>query len=575
MSGSTRLSVLLAVAIIVVGAGALVATGAAVAGPGSSDADLGSIAPSPDALAIGSAAAQQDPTVGERHSAGQQGPLVRGSPTLRANAPDRFVTPGNTNEVELTVSNDGTLTLGPSETREVVTTARNVRVEAEADSPLTVTTGQSAIGSVSENEPRSVPIVIDVPEGTEEGTYDVDVEMKYAHTRQQGGGVTDDRSRTVTRTVEVEVRDQARFSITGSDSDVQIADSGTLEAEVENTGSQAATDIDVLLESNSDGFVLGESPEAGDSARIDALDPGESTTIQYEASITDGSPLRDYSFEGTVQFRDAEGIERVDDGVRGGFTPADKQRFSIDGVESDLRVGEDGDVIGTVTNEGPTEANNVVVRYTDEAANVIPIESSVAVGTLGAGESEEFRLPIEIGGEAEPVSRTADVTIQYRNADFERRAYEDVELLFDVEPQRDQFLLEVVDREITAGETIEFDVEVTNNLDETASDVEARLFANDPLDSDDDEAFVEELDPGETTTMTFELEADSGATAKTYPISFDFRYDDERGNSQLSDTTRVAITVVDAEDGFPWLLVVGVLVVVAAGGGYYYYRREE
>ncbi len=560
MRTRTLLTVVIAVA--------LLATGAVVAGLAPIDGD-------DSTLAIGSAAAEPGSLDSPDVHAQQQSPIVRGEPRLRAHAPGQFVTPGNTNEVEIQISNDGRLTLGSSEMREIVTTARNVRVEAEADDPLTVTTGQATIGAVSENEPRSTTIAIDVPEDVEEGTYDVDVELRYAHTRQQSGGVTYDRSRTVTRTVEVEVRDEARFSITNASTDVQIGDTGTIDAEVENVGSETASDVDVALDSASAGLVIGDSPEAGDSARIGELEPGEVETVTYDASLSGDAPLREYSIEGDVRFRNADGIQRVDEGIRTGVTPFEKQRFSIDDVESDLYVGEDGDVYGTVTNEGPNEARNVVVRYTDESPNVVPIESSVAVGTLAAGESASFRLPIEIGGEADPVDRAADVTIQYRNADLERRAYEDVELLFGVEPKRDQFRLEVVDREITAGETIAMDVEVTNNLDQTVSDVEARLFADSPLDSDDDEAFVESLDPGESTTMTFDLEAESGATAKTYPISFDFRYDDQRGTSQLSDTTRVPITVVPSEGGFPWLLVVVVLVVVlAAGGGYYVYTRE-
>ena len=549
----SRIGLLLAATILVLGAGLLVATGPAF-GDAASPAQQ-SMAPS-----------AADPV---------QPQLVRGEPRLRVTAPEQFVTPGNTNEVELQISNDGRLNIGSSEMREIVTTARNVRVEAEADDPLTVTTGQGAIGSVSETEPRSVPIAIDVPEDAAEGTYDVDVELKYAHTRQQGGGVTDDRSRTVTRTVEVEVRDEARFSITDASTDVQIGDNGTVEVDVENVGSETATDVDVGLGSATDGFSVGDPQEPGDSASIGELGPGAVATVTYDVSLDGDSALRRYSLRGDVRFNNADGIERVDEGLRTGVTPIDEQRFAIDDVESDLRVGEDGDVFGTVTNEGPLEARNVVVQYAEEdAPNVVPIERSVAVGTLGPGESADFRLPIEIGGEAEAVDRTADVAIRYRNADLERRAYEDVELLFEVEPKRDQFRLEVQDREITAGETIAFDVEVTNNLDQTVEDVEARLFADDPLDSDDDEAFVEELDPGESTTMTFELEADSGATAKTYPVSFDFRYDDERGNSQLSDTTRVAIHVVEAEGGLPWLLIIGAIVIVAVAGGYYYVREK-
>lgn len=554
----TRTLLTLAVAVALLAAGAA-ATGAAPTEGG-------------PALTIGAAAAEPTSLTSDAH---QRQQFVRGSPDLDVTAPDRFVTPGNTNEVTIQVSNDGSLSLGSSEMREVVTTARNVRVEAEADSPLTVTTGQTAIGSVTENEPREVPIAVDVPEHVDEGTYDIDVRLRYSYTRQQDGGVTQERSRAVTETVEVEVRDEARFSITNASTDVQIGDTGTVDAEVENVGSAAADDINVVLDSASAGLVIGESPEAGDSARISELDPGESATVTYDASLSADAPLRQYSLDGSVQFRNEDGIQRVDEGIRTGVTPIEKQRFAVDDVESNLYVGEDGDVRGTVTNEGPNEAQNVVVRYTDESPNVIPIESSVAVGTLAPEESAEFRLPIEIGGEAEPVDRTADIAVQYRNAELERRAYEDVELLFAVEPKRDKFGLEVQDREITAGETVAFDVEVTNNLDQTVSDVEARLFANDPLDSDDDEAYVESLESGESTTMTFELEAESGATAKTYPVSFDFRYDDERGSSQLSDTIRVPVTVVPADGGFPWLLAVGILVLVAAaGGGYYLYARE-
>ena len=99
------------------------------------------------------------------------------------------------------------------------------------------------------------------------------------------------------------------------------------------------------------------------------------------------------------------------------------------------------------------------------------------------------------------------------------------------------------------------------------------MFTDDPLDSDNDEGFVEELAPGETVTMTFDLDADAGATPNTYPISFDFRYDDERGNSQLSDTTRVAIHVAEAEGGLPWLLIATVVLIGAGAGAYVYQRR--
>jgi len=70
------------------------------------------------------------------------------------------------------------------------------------------------------------------------------------------------------------------------------------------------------------------------------------------------------------------------------------------------------------------------------------------------------------------------------------------------------------------------------------------------------------------------LNAESGATAKTYPVSIDFRYDDANQRSQLSDSYRMAIDVTESEDdGLP-LGIVAIGLVVLGGAGYALYRRE-
>jgi len=502
------------------------------------------------------------------------GGLVRGSPELSVTTPDPTLTPGRTNELALQISNDGDMDLGTAQTREIVTTARNVRVSADAGgTPLTVETGTLAIGSVTENRPGEAPVAVSVPEDVEQGTYQIDVELEYSYTYQQSGGVTTDREETVDAEVEVDVSDDARFEVVNITTDARIGGEGTLEAEIENVGADAARDATVVLESASSGLGFGD--RASDAARIDELAPGETATVRYDVAFAPGAPVREYALRGSVQFETSEGLQRVDERVSAGVVPGPEQRFSVTGVESDLHVGEEGEITGTVTNEGPDEARNVVIQFADQSQNVIPIERSVAVGTLAPGESGEFRLPIEIGEEAKAIDRTADIAVRYRNAEFETRAFQDVELLYEVQPERDQFLVEVDDREIEAGGERTLEVTLTNNLDEPVRDVEARLFADSPLDSGNDEGFVSELGPGESTTLTFDLSASGSGTAKTYPISFDFRYDDANGNSQLSDTTRVPITVVESEGGFPLGLGLAALVaVVVIGAGAYAFQRQ-
>lgn len=503
--------------------------------------------------------------------------VVRGRPDLEVMLPDSTVTPGQTNELSLQIANDGTLNFGSAENRQIVTTARNVRVEATADgTPLTVDTEMRGIGSVTEDQPRAFQVAVDVPQSVETGTYDLDVEVRYSYRSFQGGepigSSANERTRTITETVEVEVKDEARFDIVEARTDAQVGDSGTLEAVIENTGSEPAIDADVTLEAAGD---LRFSGTEMSTARIDRLDPGERDTVTYDITVSPDSSVRGYSVDGEVTFDDPEGISRVDESISLGVTPRAEQTFRIESGETTLRVGEDGDLRGTVTNEGPAPARNVVVVYESESPNVIPIETEVAVGSLESGASAEFALPIEIGGEAEAVDRVADVAVRYRNDENELRRYEDVEIAYAVGEERDDFGVEVVDREVTAGSTTTFDIVVTNNLDEPVSDIEARLFADSPLDSPEDEGFAESLAPGESTNMTFTLSAEGGATAKTYPVSMDFRYDDGDGDSTLSDTTRVAVRVVQSEGGFPFGIVLGVVAALTVVGGAAYYRQRE
>ncbi|MFC7185375.1 COG1361 S-layer family protein [Halorubrum yunnanense] len=502
--------------------------------------------------------------------------VVEGSPDLSVVTARPEVTPGRTNEVTLQVVNDGDVNLGTPQTRDIVTTARNVRLTADADdSPLTVETGTLALGAVTETAPREVPIAVTVPNGTDPGNYELEVELEYSYTHRQSGGVTIDRSETVTAEVDVEVTEDARFRIVDVTTDAQIGDQGTLEATVRNVGATAAYDATVALESSSAGLGLGQG--TSDAARIDSIAPGESVTLPYDAAFTSTAPARQYALTGNVAFETPDGIPHVDEGLSAGVAPLGEQTFAVSDVESTLRVGADGELTGTVTNDGPAPADNVVVQYAGDSPNVIPIERSTAVGPLESGESTSFALPISIGGEAETGLQSIDLAVQYRNDDGEARRYDELAVGADVAPERDRFGVAVENRSIEAGGTRTVEVAVTNNLDEPARDVEARLFADDPLDTGaTDTGYVQSLGPGETTTLRFELTTTGSATAgSTYPVSLDFRYDDADGDSQLSDTYRVPIEVTASEGGGLPVPVIVVALLVLGTGALVVYRRRQ
>ncbi|WP_241431475.1 COG1361 S-layer family protein [Natrialba hulunbeirensis] len=508
----------------------------------------------------------------------EAGSVVQGEPDLDLRVPNPYVQPGETNEVNVQVINDGELDRGPADAREAVTTARNVEIEADADdTPLTVRGGTVPVGPVSETQPREAPIAIDVPDDVEAGTYTIDADVSYTYTERIGSSNVWEESETDSISFDVEVDDDARFEIVDVRTDAQIGDTGVLEADVKNTGNETATDVNVALESMSSGLMFGsmehEATAMQDSARIDELEANETATVIYDVSVMPDTSERQYMLDGTVTFKTPDGHDRIDESPMAGVIPQPEQQFGVGNIESDLHVGEDGYLYGTVTNEGPSKAENVVVTFTEESPTLIPIERSIAVGSLEPGEDEAFRLPLSVSGEAEAVDRVIDLGVQYRNADFDQRMYEDIEVMTHVNEQRDEFIVDVADREIAAGDDRTLEVDVTNNLDETVTDIEANLFADDPLNSDDNDAFVEELEPGETVTLVFDLDADGGATEKTYPISIDFRYDDASGTSQLSDTTRIAIDVVESGGSFPVGLI-SVLTLTGLGAGAYVFQRR-
>lgn len=501
---------------------------------------------------------------------------VRGSPDLSVVLAQPEVTVGRTNQVTLQVVNDGQVDIGTPQTREAVTTARNVRLSAEADdSPLTVETGTLALGAVTETRPREVPIGVTVPNGTEPGKYELEVELEYSYTSQLSGSVSYDLTETVSADVDVEVSNDARFRIVDVTTDAQVGDRGTLDATIKNVGATAAYDATVALESSSSGLALGQ--RASDAALVGSIAPGEEVTVPYDVSFTPTAPIREYALSGQVSFETPDGIPRADQGLSAGVTPLSEQTFAIEDVESTLRVGEDGELTGTVENTGPVAADNVVIQYADTAGNLIPIEQTAAVGSLDSGESTSFTLPLSVGGTAEPGLRTIDVAVTYRNDEGATRAYSDVVVNAGVAPERDSFSVAVENRSIDAGGTRTVEVTVTNELGEPASDLEARLFANDPLETGDtDTGYVQSLGAGESTTMTFELSTkDSATPGSTYPISLDFRYDDVDGDSQLSDTYRVPIEVTASESGGLPLPVILLAALVVGTGGLIVYRRRQ
>ncbi|QCP89692.1 exo-alpha-sialidase (plasmid) [Haloarcula marismortui ATCC 43049] len=460
-------------------------------------------------------------------------------------------------------------------------TARGLSFEIDdGDTPIDVQTGQVSVGNFPTGSIEKTVSVI-VPDNAEPGTYKLPVNYEYSYTRHirygpSGPTEGSDSTKTKTGSITVQVREDARFEIVEANATTQVGDNNDVSFTLKNTGSEIARGANINAESQSSSLTF-ESGDTSSTASVGDWEPGEIRTVSYNAALESDAPVRGYSVNLKINYDDIDGIDRTSDPITTTVQSIREQDFILSNVESQLRVGEDGDLIGTVHNDGPLPARNVVVQYTGEDQSVIPTEDSTAVGTLDPGQSESFSLPIAISGSAESGLRSLDMAIKYRNDEGETRTFDELAVDAEVASERDRFDATIENRTIQAGGSRAVDVAVTNNLNEVASDVEVRLFADDPLDTGDtDTGYVQSLDPGETKTVTFELTTTGSATVgSTYPISLDFRYDDTEGDSHLTKTYRLPIDVIESQEGGLPLPVIAVALLVIGTAALVIYRRQQ
>ena len=500
---------------------------------------------------------------------------IRGSPALQLFASQRTVPSGAESTVTLDVLNTGEMVFG-NQLDPRVTTARGLTLAVDdGDVPIEFDGGRTVVGDVSTAaSPVSVPLDVTVPDDVPDGEYEVEVTVDYRYTFEIIPEFNNhkDRDGTETFDVTIVVDDGARFAIVETDTDAQVGGGGDVTATMRNVGDEAARDAIVTGTTTGSAAVIGDGSAdvfVGDWA------PGENRSVTFDSTVSPSFGGGAYALVTSVDYRDADGIDSVSPTSRAGVVPAPEQSFSLDGVEGTLEVGYSGTVSGTLTNEGPLDVDEAVLVADPQSDRVTVGERRYALPAIPAGETVEFSFDADVSGSAAPGPRQFRFTTEYTNGDATIAVDETRRI--EVAPRQPEFSLAADNVTVPAGESREVSFEITNQRPETLSSINAGLYADSPLSAPNDEAFVDELAPGESTNITFEVAAASGASVETHPIELDFRYDDERGNDRISDVTQYPVAVTEPTDdgGLPLLpLGVGLLVAVAGAGAFVLYRRR-
>ena len=197
---------------------------------------------------------------------------------------------------------------------------------------------------------------------------------------------------------------------------------------------------------------------------------------------------------------------------------------------------------------GPQEAGTLEQgkRSSSPTKFTIEINKNATEGTypLTLELSYKYQNNVQVGGD-EFDSTTGVVTNKEVGIWYENKTQtQTMEIAVKKEPF---FQITEVKGELRPGKKGMLYVTYNNTGEEPAKDATVRVSASDPFSTTDDQAYLGELNPGESAVAAFNLDVDETATPKPYSLNSEILYEDTGGHDKISDSIKVNIEVLPAE----------------------------
>jgi len=330
-------------------------------------------------------------------------------------------------------------------------TMRNVGDTAAHDSTLTLSTStpgvslgasDSATRFVSEWEEganRTFTFDTALGDAATAGNYSLDAQVDF---EKPSGTVGSSPSLTVP----LEAHPEMTFQVSDLRSSLSVGGTDTLSGTVTNTGPMTAHNAVVRFNATATAQAVGGGYAVG------SLAPGESAAFSFSVNVDEGADAGPRQFGIRTAFRNDNGdqlrSDTVDIRVPVGATDPG---FDVEGVESTLRVGEEGTLEATIVNTRDHRVTDAVVEFPDPGPTVTPIENEVAVGDLDPGEAANFSFDVEVTSSSDAGPRQFDLEVSYRDRDNAARVSGAIPTRVTVGPGTAEFDVEPVDGSLSAG----------------------------------------------------------------------------------------------------------------------------
>jgi len=471
---------------------------------------------------------------------------------------DKTLSPGEETTLDVTLVNSGELDSGSAQNPALnseVTTARGTAVKVRSgDAPLTVKTGERAVGTLPEGATQEpLPFRVVVPDDAEPGTYNVEVVVAYDYYSyvSETEGTRDRESTTETFDIGVTIEESAQLDVTNVETTTRVDGTGTVDLTVENDGAATAEDTTLTLTSPSSDLTFGQSASA--ERYVEQWEPDEQRTFTYRLTAASSAENEPYPFTLSADYDLDSGESRTTDPVSVEVSPGPEQEFEVVSTSSNVPIGDSGEYAVTLRNDGSDTLRDASVQLTSSNGDITFGESNSAsqyVGRWEPGTEQTLTFDARAGDGAERRNYTVDATVAYERADDSVTQQSTVSV--PLRPTDEQsFAVDDVDASLEVGDDGTLSAQLTNTAPRAVEDVVV-VWASEQRNVDpiETEYSIGRLAAGESATFDFDVDVSSSARSGPRQFSVQAQYQNDEGEQRTSDPLNLRTEVGPERDEF-------------------------
>jgi len=339
----------------------------------------------------------------------------------------------------------------------------------------------------------------------------------------------------------------------------------------------------------------GDSPVLikSDPQMIGDIKGSQSTVATFDVLIPDDAKAGEYALPVTLNYTYLDNAEQqgtdsityryIEKKVTHSLPFIVQSSITLDVADvkaENLNAGGSGYITLSLKNIGTDTGKNAVANLSRSGNSpIIPVSSSVYVGTFAPGDTVSAKYKVTVSKDAEPQDYPISVAMIYDNNDGETLVTPSQKVGIPVGDDID-FTITSTPPVLNPGKKSYIEVTYRNDGSVPIYGAEVRVSAVDPFTSADDLSYLGDMQPGESKVARFGLTVDASADTKLYGLDSEVKFRDALDDSHVSDTVKVPLTV-EKTQGLAALLsnpiVIGVIMVLILGGAYYFheYRRKQ